>query len=140
MKIKLTLPWPPMELSQNSRVHRMVKARFTKKARADAYVITKQWMGLAGSSMQMTWREVVESEVKLAFLLDFYPPDRRDHDDDNLIGRFKPSRDGIAQALGINDRKFRTIPNVHDETHLGGKVVVTIAAGQAAIQEALAES
>lgn len=97
-----------------------------KKSRADAYAIAKRAMTIAGSSIQMAWQEVVESGAHLAFWIDFYPPSRRHYDDDNLVARFKSSRDGIAQALGINDRKFRTIPYVRSETHPGGRVVVTI--------------
>jgi hypothetical protein len=37
----------------------------------------------------------------------FYPPDHRHRDDDNMVGSFKSYRDGIADALGVNDRRFR---------------------------------
>ena len=37
----------------------------------------------------------------------FYPPDARRRDDDNMIGSFRAARDGIADALGVDDRRFR---------------------------------
>ena len=35
--ITIELPWPPRELSPNSRAHYMAKHRATKRARAHAY-------------------------------------------------------------------------------------------------------
>lgn len=37
-------------------------------------------------------------------------PKQRAMDDDNLIGAMKPYRDGIALALGINDKRMVTQP------------------------------
>lgn len=47
-------------------------------------------------------------------------------DDDNLLLRFKAYRDGIAQVLGIDDRRFISHPVVHEERRPGGQVVVRI--------------
>jgi crossover junction endodeoxyribonuclease RusA len=57
----------------------------------------------------------------------FYPPDRRRRDDDGIIGSFKAGRDGIADALGVDDHVFR--PAYHfAEPVKGGLVVVSIVA------------
>lgn len=104
----------------------MVRARFVKKCRTDAYALARIALSRAGSSNQMDLQKIIESGASVAFWIDFYPPSRRHYDDDNLIARFKSSRDGIAQALGVNDRKFRTLPFVRSETHPGGKVVVRV--------------
>jgi crossover junction endodeoxyribonuclease RusA len=63
-------------------------------------------------------------EGTLALWLDFYPPDRRARDDDNIIAAFKAGRDGMAEALGINDRRFRVFPFVVDG--IGGMVKARI--------------
>jgi len=44
----------------------------------------------------------------LSLVIEFAPPDRRSRDDDNLIASFKSGRDGIAEALGIDDARFHT--------------------------------
>lgn len=63
---------------------------------------------------------------RLHLWLDFYPPDRRHRDDDNLVASFKAGRDGVALALGIDDRRFICHPMVMDE--IGGYIKVRITA------------
>lgn len=60
----------------------------------------------------------------IALWLTFYPPDRRSRDDDNLIASFKAGRDGLALALGIDDKRFVTFPFVHTQT--GGMIKVRL--------------
>ena len=57
--------------------------------------------------------------------LEFYPPDNRRRDDDNMVAAFKNGRDGIAEALGIDDVRFQIRVRVMDKFP-GGKVVVKI--------------
>jgi crossover junction endodeoxyribonuclease RusA len=73
-----------------------------------------------------------KGEVVLA--LEFVPPDKRRRDDDNLIAMFKSGRDGLADALGIDDNIFATQVRVSKETIKGGAVRVRIEAvkGEAA--------
>ncbi|KPB75963.1 Uncharacterized protein AC505_3618 [Pseudomonas syringae pv. maculicola] len=58
--------------------------------------------------------------------LEFIPPDRRRRDDDNCIAAFKSGRDGVAQALGIDDSRFVTQLQISAETVKGGAVRVSI--------------
>ena len=58
--------------------------------------------------------------------LEFIPPDRRRRDDDNCIAAFKSGRDGVAQALGIDDSRFVTQLQISAETIKGGAVRVRI--------------
>jgi crossover junction endodeoxyribonuclease RusA len=67
---------------------------------------------------------VVPDGDRIALWLDFYPPDRRARDDDNIIAAFKHGRDGVALALGIDDKRFRTFPYVQDK--IGGFVRVRL--------------
>lgn len=108
---ELILPWPPRECSPNARVHWSKKAKAAKAYRQLCWALAKQSSIAAPDGMLALW-------------IDFYPPDRRARDDDNLIAMFKSGRDGIADALGIDDKRFRAMPYVQDKT--GGYVSVRI--------------
>lgn len=60
----------------------------------------------------------------LAVLMTFYPPDRRRRDDDNAIGSFKSYRDGIADAIKVDDHKWTVTYVMSKETR--GFVVVEL--------------
>jgi crossover junction endodeoxyribonuclease RusA len=75
----------------------------------------------AGAKAGIPW----EGDIHL--WIDFYPPDRRQRDDDNMIAAFKSGRDGLAQAFGVNDKRFRTHPYVKDQ--IGGMVKVRFTKG-----------
>lgn len=106
------LPWPPKGLSPNSRTHWRAKAPIAKAYKQACWALTLE----AGV--------VVPDSPMLALWLDFYPPDKRHRDDDNLIASFKHGRDGVALALGIDDKRFRTFSYVQDK--IGGFVRVRI--------------
>lgn len=55
-------------------------------------------------------RELVEAGGEIHVFLDFHPPNRRARDDDNITSAFKSGRDGLADALKIDDCHFRTHP------------------------------
>jgi crossover junction endodeoxyribonuclease RusA len=112
---ELVLPWPYKALSPNARLHWRVTAPFKKMYRDACYVLTKQ------SGVKVDW----DGDVHV--WIDFYPPDRRHRDDDNLVAAFKSGRDGMADALGINDKRFRIHPSVKSE--IGGMVKVRFTRG-----------
>lgn len=62
--------------------------------------------------------------LRIALFVDFYRPDRRKRDEDNIMASFKAGIDGIADGLRIDDSKFKYIPFVRDEVISGGKVRV----------------
>ena len=103
---EVILPWPPKELSPNARIHWAKKAPIAKKYKQIGYALTKE-AGLIAPDCE-----------RIAMWLDFYPPDRRARDDDNIIASFKNCRDGVALALGIDDKRFRVMPYVQDK--IGG--------------------
>lgn len=65
-------------------------------------------------------------------VVEFVPPDRRRRDDDNLLAMFKAGRDGLADALGIDDNVFATQIRMSKETTKGGAVRVRIEPMEAA--------
>jgi crossover junction endodeoxyribonuclease RusA len=108
----LILPWPPRALSPNARTHWRKKAPIAKAYKEACWALTLE-SGL-----------VAPEDGKIALWLDFYPPDRRARDDDNMIASFKHGRDGVALALGIDDKRFRCFPFVRDE--IGGYIKLRI--------------
>ncbi|MGH8464073.1 MAG: endodeoxyribonuclease RusA [Pseudomonas sp.] len=113
----LTLPWPPSLCSPNARAHWTKKSRAAKSYRAQCYLITHN-ARLA----------VPAGQIMLS--LEFIPPDKRRRDDDNLVAMFKAGRDGMADALGIDDNVFATQIRVSKETTKGGAVRVQIKQAQ----------
>ncbi len=59
--------------------------------------------------------------------IDFFPPNRARRDDDNAIAAFKAGRDGIADALKVDDARFQIVPVMHREAR--ACVVVTVIDG-----------
>jgi len=112
---EITFPWPPADLSPNKRTYWRAKAPIAKAYRSSCWALTKA----AGV--------IVDWDGDVHVWLTFYPPDRRHRDDDNLIASFKSGRDGMADALGINDRRFRIHPWVSDQ--IGGMVKVRLSRG-----------
>lgn len=111
---EFTLPWPPKELNPNARIHWARKAPITKSYKHACWALTLE------SGVQ-----VPDSKI-ISLWLDFYPPDKRCRDDDNIVASFKAGRDGIAKALGIDDKRFIVHPFVKDS--IGGMVKVRLTA------------
>lgn len=109
----LILPWPPKVLSPNARTHWATKSKAAKAYRAACFLLC-----LKAALPVPPGRALLS--------LEFVPPDRRRRDDDNCIAAFKSGRDGVAQALGIDDSRFVTQLQISDETIKGGAVRVRI--------------
>lgn len=108
------LSWPAKELSPNARVHHMVKHRYAKAAKIESGWATRiaKPMNFGGDRFDVHIRA--------------YPPEAwRTGDADNLIAQCKNFIDGIASALGVNDRQFNA-PTVEfgDRTQRGKIVIV----------------
>ena len=121
----IDLPWPSSKLKPNgSHGHWAVVANARKKARAEACLIAKAAIGrqmIDGEGMD--WL----GEDRIPVRITFYPPDRRRRDDDNMVASFKAYRDGIADALGVDDRRFRPHYFFEDAAK-PGKVIVSFPA------------
>lgn len=66
----------------------------------------REWARLA----TLAAKPAVPSDGDIRVGITFYPPDRRG-DRVNYPNRCKPYFDGIADALGVNDRRF--LPSFH---------------------------
>ncbi len=95
MNLKLTLPWPPHDLSPNARVHWAALAKAKKSYRfACAIEATRQGA-----------RRIDAPSLDVHFT--FYPPTRRRIDLDNCLSRIKSGIDGLVDVLGVDDSKWR---------------------------------
>ena len=95
MSYVVDLGWPEKVLSPNARGHWSSRARAVKSARLAAWIRARVAIGRNRPS----WGKVAVS-------VEFCPPDKRRRDMDNLIASMKASFDGIADAIGIDDRHF----------------------------------
>ena len=127
--MKINLPWPFKELSPNARVHWSKRSKAAKAYRNTCFLQVRA-MQIRKSLEVGKYLDLYPGQERLHLWIDFYPPDRRHRDDDNLIAAFKSGRDGIADALDINDKRFICHPCIQDQ--LGkpdGYVEVTITTG-----------
>jgi len=97
----IVMPWPPKELSPNWRGHWARKAKAAKLYRMACRLAVLKSLSQDQVQQARQWGQ-------LELSLNFYPRDRRKRDDDNLIASFKSGRDGIADALGVDDANFLT--------------------------------
>lgn len=110
------LPWPHRDLHPNARVHWGIRSRVAKSAKATAHLLARQ----AG------WNGGALPEGRIHVWIDAYPPDRRRRDTDGMLSSLKWALDGLAEALGVDDRRFVPHPFLHDEPVKGGMVRVRI--------------
>jgi hypothetical protein len=116
----LILPWPSKDLSPNARVHWSKRRRAAAAGKQTAYLL----------ALDAGWKGQPLPPGRLHLWIDFYQqPYKVVPDDDNLLGRFKAYRDGIAAALGIDDKRFVSHPMTHEERREGGQVVVRLSGG-----------
>lgn len=104
-QFEIMLPWPDRVLHPNARPHWSVKAKQAKAHRLLACTQAKAAnLGTFPDGPIHVW-------------IDGYPKDRRRRDADGLLSSCKAYLDGIADALGVDDRRFVPHPCVRDELH-----------------------
>lgn len=113
--MRVVFPWPQSQLNPNVRLHWAIKHKAKKVYRQACYLLTRQ-------VMQKNCWEVPDTRV-IKLTISFYPPDARRRDDDNMIGSFKSGRDGMADALGVNDFRFDPDYKFYRDDHRGCVVV-----------------
>lgn len=100
--MRIVLPWPDPKLSPNARLHWRAKVGPKQAAKIKA-----GWLTVAAEGYHATKAALAAHDGPIPVEMRFYPPDRRHRDDDNMIGSMKAARDGVADALGVDDRRFR---------------------------------
>lgn len=97
--LRILCPWPPASISPNAkrRSHWSSYSGDTKAHRTACFWLTREAAPRGFRAPDGPSRVVIE----------FQPPDARHRDDDNMTGSMKAARDGIAAALGHDDRTWR---------------------------------
>ena len=111
--ITFTLPWPPSSLSPNARKHWRAHA----KAKASYRFACAYHARIQGAQKI--------SADRLTIRMRFVPPDRRHRDLDNLIASMKSGLDGLADALGVDDHRWKLAAELV-EGQIGGFVRVEV--------------
>lgn len=109
--IQITLSWPDSKLMPNRRhgKHWASSQPAKVRARQDAYFLAK------------AAKPATIPQGSLPLRIEFHAPDARKRDIDNLLAAHKAALDGIAQALGVDDSRFRpiTLDYMKDENKRG---------------------
>lgn len=120
MSLIVRLPWPDPKLMPNRKNGKAWQSTSKVKTeqRLAAYLCTLAALETAG---------VKEWGEKIPLSLVYMPPDKRHRDLDNLLGGSKALLDGMAQALGVDDSRFR--PVLVDSVYCSGEGAVIAAVG-----------
>lgn len=110
----LYLPWPNKVLSPNARVHWGKLSIAKRAAKAEAYYIVRaaRLMNIKASTLTVR--------------VQFFPPDRRHRDTDNMLASCKAAFDGLSWAFGIDDSRWDLSIAPRGGVEKGGKVRVDL--------------
>jgi crossover junction endodeoxyribonuclease RusA len=115
----IELPFPDKILWPNGRGHRMAKHRAFQKH--------KTWAYHAALAAQVPClQEAIGNDWRFSWCVTFYPKTRHPVDDDNARASLKAYQDGIAKAIGIDDKLFAAPRIQWGEPVKGGKIVVSL--------------
>ena len=110
---EIVLPWPDAKLTPHAKGHWRPKAQATKDARNLAWAKAME-------------RPVIQTIPNAVIFVEYWPKARRG-DVHNMHGRMKAYIDGIADAMGCDDRNFKVdFPSVWAGTDPRGKVVFRV--------------
>lgn len=95
----ITIPWFPALLKPNGNnsTHWNDTRKAKKLYKQECYYIS------------LAKRLKVQPSANIALSIIFYPKTNRARDLDNCLASIKAGLDGVAQALGVNDKLFRPI-------------------------------
>lgn len=119
MSFTILLPYPPAELLPNKPIHYMKRGALKKKLRAECNYV---------STINPTFKKMAAGKDCIPLKIVFVMPHAK-CDLDNLLASFKAGIDGMADALGVNDRRFRPIivnDRLKSKEAKAGRVEVTI--------------
>lgn len=115
--MRIVFPWPDSALSSNSRANRRNIAKAKKQQRVDAY-----WLAKAAK---------IEPNPAAVLNIEYLPPNAARRDAQNMPTALKGMIDGIADAMGCDDHKFRVrYPDAFGAVTKGGAIIITIGEGQ----------
>ena len=112
----IRLPWQSSSLAPNRRNGKHWTATHAAKAAAHHEGF---WCAKAAGAFTAP-----DGDIPLSIL--FLTPDKRRRDLDGLLSSMKPALDGIAQALNLDDYRFRPILVDRAPGPKGGAVIVAV--------------
>lgn len=115
MTVSFTLPFPAKALWPNGRAHWAEKSRNVAKHRLWAFMAAVA----AGAPK-------ADPEGRVSVAVTVHPKTRHPIDRDNCVAALKSQIDGIADALGVDDRTFDTPSIAFAEPVKGGLFAVTL--------------
>lgn len=113
----IELPYPAKILWPNGRGHHMAKHREFQKHKQWAWAATRAHAGIG-------LRGIFARPIRWS--VTFYPKTRHAVDDDNARASLKAYQDGIAAALGVDDKFFAAPLIRFAEPVKNGRVVVVL--------------
>ncbi|RUR69058.1 hypothetical protein EJP67_18530 [Variovorax guangxiensis] len=104
--MKITLPWPDTRLNPNNwkGQHWGVTSKLRSQEKEAAFWRSRDVVGRTDSR---TVALLCSNPLRVD--ITFNAPNKRKRDLDNLLSALKPSLDGIALSLGIDDERFQLI-------------------------------
>jgi crossover junction endodeoxyribonuclease RusA len=116
----IRLPWPDARLSPNRKNGKAWQStsKLKTEQRTAANICTKAALHTSGDK---TW----EGNIPLSLV--YLAPDKRHRDLDNLLASSKALLDGMAEALGVDDSRFK--PILVDCVYAGGEGALMAAVG-----------
>lgn len=121
--MRIELPWPDPKLMPNRKSgHHWAITQAVKLHRQ------KQAWALTLEAMQRDAFHAQEGKL-LPLVLTFCPPNNIRRDVDNLLAALKADLDGVARAIGVDDRFFEPVTLSRGAKVKGGKVVVEVTHG-----------
>lgn len=121
MTLTIELSWPSPILWPNARVYRLQKSSAARAARDEGYICTLAALE-AGPPPPLNDRH---GDIPVRIV--GHKPAERGQDRDNFQAALKSQLDGIAAALGVNDKKFKPSVEWGEPRPFGG---VTITVGR----------
>lgn len=121
--MKIVLPWPNPKVFPNAKrgKHWSFYRKAEKSDREAGNYLTMSQLSLGIRDV----RAMLGSMAYVPLCISFYPPDRRKRDDDGMIGALKHLRDGMCDALNIDDAKLRPTYVFHS-AEKPGRIEVTL--------------
>lgn len=113
--LTFTLPFPAPALWPNGRAHWGAKSRAVKSHRL--------WAGVAALAAKAP---KADPEGRVSLAVTVHPKTRHPIDRDNCIASLKSYIDGIADALGVDDRQFDTPSITFADPVKGGLFAVSL--------------
>lgn len=86
----------------------------------------RRWQGKRLIFLAWRWEQRIWAGRGARLAVTFHPPGRYGYDEDGLMSRCKAIFDGIADAIGVNDRNFRYPEPTIAEPVKGGKVIIAL--------------